>query len=123
MLSPIVGLLLGIVVSGSSSRVPPDGVQLLRACGATVRQDDGATLSTEDTVLSLWCLGYVGGFLDGLAIMRWKGGATSVCLPEDGVNNGQAIRIIVKYLRAHPDQLHQTARSSILIAIADAFKC
>lgn len=106
------------------SRAPVvDGSELLRNCTAAVRQADGATLNDEDLVRSVWCTGYVGGFLDGLAVMRWKGGATKVCLPEQGIENEQAARIVVKYLRAHPEVLHESGRISLLISIAEAFTC
>jgi hypothetical protein len=88
-----------------------------------VRQADGATLNAEDIVRSVWCSGYVGGFLDGLAVMRWKGGEQKVCLPQNGIENEQAARIVVKYLRAHPEVLHESGRISLLVSITEAFKC
>ena len=101
----------------------PDGSELLRACTATVRQADGATLNAEDAARSVWCVGYVGGFLDGLAVMNWRGGASPVCLPQNGIENEQAVRIVVKYLRNHPEQLHESGRIAVVVAIGEAFKC
>ncbi len=123
---PFAALVLtAVLVAGSAPRnlLGPDGNELLRSCSATVRLSDGADLNPEETVRSMWCIGYVGGFLDGLSVMNWKGGATKVCLPTGGVTNDQAARIVVKYLRANPETLHQSGRISLLVATAEAFKC
>jgi len=123
---PFAALVLtAVMVAGSAPRTlpGPDGNELLRNCSVAVRQSDGADLNPEEMVRSVWCSGYVGGFLDGLAVMSWKGGATKVCLPTDGITNGQAARIVVKYLRANPETLHQSGRISLLVSIAEAFKC
>jgi hypothetical protein len=88
-----------------------------------VKQADGGDLTAEETVQSVWCVGYVSGILDGLAIMRWKGGTTPVCLPTDGVENEQAVRIVVKFLRENPKMLHETGRSLVVAALGEAFAC
>lgn len=111
------------ILTAPSAMKSPDGNELLRACTAAVLQEEGAHVTVEQTVLGVWCTGYVGGFLDGLAVMSWKGGSTKVCLPEGGVENGQAIRILVKHLREHPATLHESGRVLIVVAIAQAFPC
>jgi hypothetical protein len=114
---------LSLLASHAVVSPPPDGSELLRACTATVVQADGGQLTVEQSVQSIWCSGYVGGFLDGLAVMGWKGGSAKVCLPREGIENDQAIRIIVKYLRDNPAMLHQSGRVLIVVAIAEAFRC
>lgn len=104
-------------------RAGPDGSELLRACNAAVRLSDGETLAPDDIARATWCTGYIGGFLDGLALMGWKGGTTKVCLPPKGIENDQAARILVKYLRAHPEILHESGRTSLIVAIGEAFAC
>jgi len=101
----------------------PDGTELLRACTAAVNQADGVEVTTEQSIESVWCIGYVSGLLDGLAVMGWKGGSTRVCIPQSGIDNEQAIRIVVKYLREHPEGLHRSARSLAVAAIGGAFRC
>ncbi len=109
--------------SPSSPPIGPDGSELLRSCGAAVRLADGAKLQAEDDARAVWCIGYVSGMLDALAVMNWKGGSARVCLPANGLENNQAIRIIVKYLREHPEQLHESGRVSVVAAIGGAFLC
>ena len=102
----------------------PEGERLLRACGAVVKEQDGLKVPDHEAIESLWCIGYVGGFLDSMSITQSSGGGRQrVCLPQQGVSNEQAIRILVKYLRENPQTLHATGRMSLYIALAKAFPC
>ncbi len=102
----------------------PAGSELLRACGATLRQAEGGELSAEESIESIFCIGYVSGFLDAMSLTAaLTGGRPNVCLPERGINNEQAIRILVKYLRENPETLHKTGRMSLYISLERAFPC
>jgi hypothetical protein len=103
--------------------VGPDGSELLRSCNAAVRLSDGEQLTPDDITRAVWCTGYIGGFLDGLALMGWKGATTKVCLPKNGIENDQAARVLVKYLKAHPEFLHESGRASLIVALGEAFAC
>ena len=48
---------------------------------------------------------------------------TLICLPEEGIQVEQAMLITTKWLRSHPEQLHQGGRESVFIALAQAFPC
>lgn len=72
--------LLSLLLAPHASAQGTKGTELLRACSATVKQADGGSITAEETVQSVWCVGYVSGVMDGLAVMGWKGGATRVCL-------------------------------------------
>jgi hypothetical protein len=43
--------------------------------------------------------------------------------PWHGISNDQAVRIVVKWLNKHPEDLHQTARVTVLVALRNAFPC
>lgn len=102
----------------------PEGSELLRACGAAVKQADGLKVSDDEAIGSIWCIGYVSGFLDSLSVsVSTTGGRQNVCLPQRGISNDQAVRILVKYLRENPQTLHQSGRMSLYIALARAFPC
>lgn len=116
-------LLAAATVWAPVSKVPPDGAELLRACTAAMQMADGVQLGADDSMRAVWCVGYVSGVLDGLAVLGWKGGSTRVCLPEKGITNDQAARLVVRYLRSHPDVLHESARASVVVAIAETFAC
>jgi len=101
-----------------------DGSFMLQACGAALKQADGGSLAAEEAAPAIYCVSYVAGFLDGMSLATGTSGAKrNVCLPERGISNDQAIRIFVKFLREHPEGLHESGRSSLYISLARAFPC
>ena len=46
----------------------------------------------------------------------------SYCIPQK-VTNGQITRVVIKYLKDHPEQLHTSARKLILFALDEGFPC
>ncbi len=101
-----------------------DGSFYLRACGAAVKQSDGGALSPEESATSIFCIGYVSGFLDAHSLATTQSGADkAICTPQRGISNDQAIRIFVKYLRENPKVLHESGRMSLFVALAKAFPC
>jgi len=88
------------------------GEQLLWQCAS---ENDGERLL---------CMTYLSGFLDGAEMQSTVTNAPrSFCLPKDGISHDQARRIMVKWLEAHPKDLHRSARSHIILAFIDAFPC
>jgi hypothetical protein len=101
-----------------------DGMRFLRACGATVKQQDGANVTNQEMLESLLCIGYVQGFTDSIAIAQTvSGNRLTVCLPKDGVVIDQSVRVFVKYLRDNPKILHESGRVSLYVALVQAFPC
>ena len=97
---------------------------VLQGCGAAVKEMDGAQISTEEGLLSIWCTGYVSGILDGARMTpELTKGTPIICAPASGISNEQAVRIVVKHLRAKPEILHESAHIHVLIALAKAFSC
>jgi hypothetical protein len=45
------------------------------------------------------------------------------CTPESGITNDQAARVVVKYLREHPERLHEKESLLAMAAFAEAFPC
>lgn len=71
-----------------------DGSFYLQACSAAVKQSDGGSLSAEDGAKSIFCIGYVAGFLDAHSLATAQGSAQKViCTPQRGITNDQAIRV------------------------------
>lgn len=115
---------LGFLPARSDAAIST-GIEFLRACSATVKQADGLELFPEEQVLSVYCLGYMSGFTDSVRLTNhfYKPKNPGICLPEKGASNEQLIRIITKWLKEHPDTLHQTARMDVLLALQNAFPC
>ena len=101
-----------------------DGSFYLRACSAAVKLSDGGTLSPEESATSVFCIGYVSGFLDAHSLATAQNGASkAICTPQRGISNDQAIRIFVKYLQENPKTLHESGRMSLFVALAKTFPC
>jgi len=45
------------------------------------------------------------------------------CIPDSGIPVIQAARIIVKYLKEHPEQLHEDGMGLTVAALKDSFPC
>ena len=102
-----------------------DGNWLLKACSAVIifmdsqHLDDGEQGSKIST-----CIGYMQGIRDTTALYQGKNlSPLLVCFPEAGISNGQATRIVVKYLKNHPEKLHLPAISLAFSAFIEAFPC
>ncbi len=82
----------------------------------------------EDLTKKTLCVGYLMGAID--ATTTWQGAFEEAgmqdgifCLPEGGAEFNQAVPLIVKYLEAHPDDLHYRADSAVQLALREAFPC
>lgn len=104
------------------------GSTLLQQCQQTlIIFDGGKSSSTNDAAE---CLGLISGTLDGLEIARviYSDVAKQelpdlYCSPEQGVTKDQSVRIVVKYLKDHPESLHKAESTLIILAYIDAFPC
>lgn len=76
-----------------------------------------------------YCTTYVGGVVDGAQAVSPTPGAgwpvwptSGFCLP-DGVTYGQELRVSIKYMQDHPQQLHVATAYLVIVAQAQAFPC
>jgi hypothetical protein len=106
-----------------------DGNRLLRQCEPGIAEERGK-LSSDQVADSAFCSGYVAGVMDANnALLNSVAAAKDApvrpmyCLPSDGVEVGQAVRITVKWLRAHPEKLHLQGGDLVWMSLADAFPC
>ena len=111
-------------VAHAKAQTPQDGNRLLKACGQMIRGIEGEKQDSEQLMEAAYCFGYIAGFLDAYA---WGIEIREVqplyCLPDDGIEEGQAARIIVKWMTDHPDKLHLYDAEIMLRALRDAFPC
>jgi len=71
---------------------------------------------------AMYCIGMVSGLrtanaLKGVDGMKW------FCSPEGNITNEQYVRIIVKYLKDNPKDLHRSGTMLALLALTDAYPC
>ncbi|WP_369882181.1 Rap1a/Tai family immunity protein [Acidovorax sp. HMWF018] len=109
-------LFLGLSAATASAA---DGNQLLDACQQAVKYFDGDK-SDVDSFKALYCLGLVEGTRNTMVLLDQQDPAA--CVPAS-VANTQAVRIVVKYLRANPERLHLDASASILLSLMAAYPC
>lgn len=98
-----------------------DSRSLFQACCAAVKQADGEKISAQEESDAGFCGGYLIGLNEGLriAVERTK---VNYCLP-GGLTGEQMVRVIEKYLRENPQELHKPMRTNAIAAFAKAFPC
>jgi len=121
----VSGLLLLLVAvfsppSWGIAATTNDGNKLLTDCGAAVTFMDGERLL--DTVGASHCLGFIQGLNQMNDFYGLKGAPMFFCRPRE-VTAGQATRIVVKYLRDHPEELHKEDFVLVVAALSAAFPC
>lgn len=98
-----------------------DGNELLSQCIEAVRFQDGI-MDVDSEKISI-CAFYLDGVKGSLFLWQESDKASSItCIP-NGVNNGQAARIVVEYGRKNPSVLHNSKLALAVWAFQDAFPC
>jgi hypothetical protein len=70
-----------------------------------------------------YCLGLTQGVRQTMRLLNEELPTTyQTCFP-DGTTNGQGMRIVLKYLKDHPEQLQEDAVSLVYLAYKTAYPC
>ena len=69
------------------------------------------------------CLSYIRGFVDGMLMGVASEKYSAYCPPNSGVPMQQALLIVERYLREHPEKLHEEAGFVVGGALIEAFPC
>lgn len=111
----------------------PDANQILKKCQQAIRQydDQPSNLSIGDSLDAGWCFGWVGSVIEMNYLHRDfadKAHPASAdmfyfCAPSGGLTAIQAVRVIVKYLKEHPADLHHNGMALTDLALKSAFPC
>jgi len=124
-------LLAGPYATSAAQNTPEnDGNALLRKCTTALRSFETQQGDVNAWFAAGWCVGYALGFGDGHMI------GTDPAMPADlkatfaycGMGTRriaveQSVRILVQWLRTHPQQLDLPRSYVIAWAFADAFPC
>lgn len=99
-----------------------DGNKLLQQCTSAEHFLDTRQIRDEHDIGM--CLGMVQGvrntmiILDSVLDKRLR-----LCWPEKGIDNGQAVRIVTRFLRSIPAKLHEDEVLLTMLAFRDAYPC
>src|SRR5260370_21756411 len=104
-----------------------DGNEILKKCQQAIRQydDQPSNPSLGDSLDAGWCLGWVGSVIEMNYLHRDFADKTHpisadmfyFCAPVGGFTAIQAVRIIVKYLKEHPEDLHHNGMALTDLAL------
>ena len=96
-----------------------DGNQLLRKCiSAEIAVDKNEISNAVDAG---FCLGYLNGSRNAIQVFADKG--NFICLPSKGIDNGQTLRIVMKFMRENPKYLHEDELLMVAMSLKEAFPC
>ncbi|WP_454839790.1 Rap1a/Tai family immunity protein [Pseudomonas hormoni] len=111
--------LLGFMVS---SYAMADGNELLENCQASIRSMDH--ISNNDPYGNGQCFGITEGVLNTMVALNPQLPEESrICLPDDGIKGGQAVRVVYKYLQDNPAMLHLEGTTLVCLAFRRAYPC
>lgn len=105
-----------------------DGNSLLNFCNYELQLYDGVEISAADQVKAGFCTGFITGVgdlnttLNEIQKDKNAGFVGSPCMPT-GVTTGQVVRVVVKFLKDNPENLHMPAAALTIGAIRKAFPC
>jgi hypothetical protein len=95
--------------------------EVMKGCRAVVAQTNPET--EAGWFLRGICMGIVSALAGySAAFERAARGTTGVCLPE-GVSVNQQVRVVVAYIDARPNRLHEDFRTLTIEALRDAWPC
>lgn len=101
-----------------------DGNELLKRCGLLVSYMDGETSDIPPSGEMMFCAGFMQGITNmNLLYQEVLKSDAQFCLPEWGISNSHAARIVVKHLRDHPEELHRNEFVLAIWALNVAFPC
>ena len=88
----------------------------------------GEAWAVDGNDLHSWCFGKTGGYFEGqcfgyvIATSDLTRHFGEFCAP-DGMLRAQAVDVVRKYLKGHPESRHKTASNLVYRAFKEAFPC
>ena len=101
-----------------------DGNELLKRCDLLVSYMDSDKPDVSLSGEMMFCAGFMQGITNmNLLYQQVLKSDAQFCLPELGISNGQAARIVVKHLRDYPEELDRNEFVLAIWALNVAFPC
>lgn len=101
-----------------------DGNKLLNSCELVLNSVNNPQIS-GDRYTAGFCLGFIQGVHQLNSAYQYGINVRQpiFCAPPEGISNGQAIRIVTKYLQGQPGKLHDDEIFLVIQAFKEAFPC
>ncbi|WP_236185904.1 Rap1a/Tai family immunity protein [Pseudomonas juntendi] len=100
-----------------------NGNELIGQCQAAVKALDGSQANASAFGAG-FCMGKVTGVMDMISIFSGRFEKDyRVCMPTPGIQYGQGVRIVAKFLADNPTSLHLQDTILIHMALRRAFPC
>lgn len=118
-------VLVGVMSNGYAVEAPDDGNQLLSACKPLLNYiNNDATSIVGSEGQAGECLGLTEGVRKTMMQLNSNlPPKMRTCFPSGGINNGQAIRIVVKFLENNPEKLNLDRTLLTMLAYDHAYHC
>lgn len=110
---------------GSGVAIADNGTALLNNCQEAIRALENGSMTHNEMFHSGLCLGMMEGVISMMQFYQTSNVPDDykACFPNDSMSTAQATRIVVKYLKANPEVLHQDATYLTTLALHKAFPC
>jgi hypothetical protein len=103
-----------------------DGNELLQKCEPIEKlYDDPASMDSKEASGVVYCLGYIDSFIETFYFQVQAKILPSVpyCMPEEQLPKKEIAKVIIDYLKNHPEELGKPAGYFIFLALREAFPC
>ena len=103
-----------------------NGNELLQKCGPIEKLDnDPGSLSSNEASGVVYCMGYIDSFMETFSFQFQAQLVPGVpyCLPEADVPKKEIVKVVVAYLKNHPEELGKPAGYHIFMALREAYPC
>ena len=120
----LCSITLTLQASNNKSDSPDisEGNGFVRVCSSLYKLDGDKFKITEEDVSNVaLCSGYLMGLKDG-TVVAFAGGQM-FCFPDQGIELGQQVKIVIKYIKANPEKAHLPTAVLATQALQRAFPC
>ncbi|WP_447788241.1 Rap1a/Tai family immunity protein [Pseudomonas farris] len=101
-----------------------DGNTLLTACKLFLDIADGKPSDADNLLEMGQCIGIVGGVKTTMASLNGSlNESMKTCFPVTEIKVGPQVRVVVEYLKAHPDALALDSSMLTMLAFHTAYPC
>jgi hypothetical protein len=120
MRAALIGLVL-LIVAASRGYAFDNGREFIKECEAGATKSF-SQLTSEEKQYGESCATYIRGFVGGIRVGEFRTGIRMICSPS-GVEVLEAMRIALKWMDGHKDELDHPAVELIFRSLVDAFPC